>query len=53
MLTIKDAEVLNINIFLDWIHNLFARKKKFGDEILKESLYETIKIIYERKINHK
>jgi len=30
MLTIKDAEVLNINIFWDWIHNLFARKKIWG-----------------------
>ena len=52
MLKIKDAEVLNINIFLDWIHNLFA-KKTFADEIPKESLYEKIKIIYEREINHK
>ena len=52
MLTIKDAEVLNKNIFLDWIRNLFA-KKIFRDEIPKESLNETIKIIYERIINHK
>jgi len=35
MLTIKDAEVLNINIFLDWIHNLFARKKNLGMKYLK------------------
>ena len=53
MLTIKDTEVLNINTFFWNGYIICLQEKIFGDEIPKESLYETTKIIYERELNHK